>query len=179
MPSVRYQIRPEQTGDRPSILSITQDAFGQPDEARLAKALIKKHGDNAISLVAHTDQDEIVGHVLLTPAWISGEDGARLMDGMALAPVSVDLGYQRSGVGAILCQMAMNVASERGVPFVILLGHPDYYPRFGFEPAHLHGIMCPYPDAPREAFMINRLDEQRMAGITGTGQFDPLFESVS
>lgn len=179
MPGHRFEIRPEISADHEGVRNVTRAAFGQDTEATLVDALRSRHGNAAISWVATAETDQLVGHVLMTPAWIENADNERVIDGMALAPVSVHPDCQKRGIGAALCKQAIQEARRREVPFIILLGHPDYYPRFGFEPGHHHGIHCPYPDAPKEAFMINILNDQILDEVTGTGRFDPLFEQVS
>lgn len=170
-------IRAETSADQDAVRAITRAAFDREDEARLVDALRAKHRDRVISLVAECE-GTITGHVLLTPARIENESGEVQMSGMALAPVSVRPDLQRTGTGSALCRSALSGAQARNAPFVILIGHPGYYPRFGFVPAAALGIACPYEGVPDEAFMIARLDRAAMNGITGTTRFDPLFDGV-
>lgn len=171
-------IRPETPHDHAAVRALTHAAFGRDDEARLVDLLRVKHGDAAISLVAEIPGNGLAGHIMLSPAPIVDEAGGVVSDGLALAPVSVDPRGQRSGVGSALCRSALSCAQARGAPFVVLIGHPAYYPRFGFTPAGPLGIACPYEGVPGEAFMIARLDRAAMAGVTGTVRFDPVFEGL-
>lgn len=107
-------------------------AFGQNDEAALIDAL-RKDGDVALELVAE-DRRKIVGHVLLSRF--------REPEGwLALAPVSVDPKRQKKGIGSALCQIALDYANAP----VVVLGDPDFYGRFGFDPARAGNLTSPYP----------------------------------
>lgn len=171
-------IRAETPADHDAVREITRAAFGREPEAKLVDLARAKLGDTAISLVAEQAGNGLGGHILLSPATIERTDGREPAQGMALGPVSVDPAVQRTGIGSALCRSALSCAQARGAPFVIVLGHPAYYPRFGFVPAAPLGIACPYEGIPDGAFMIARLDRAKMNGITGTARFDPLFEAV-
>lgn len=103
-----------------------------------------------LALVAESE-GETLGHVMLTYADL---DGRRVL---SLAPLAVKPGRQRDGVGIALTREALAKADEQSEPLVIVLGHPTYYPRFGFEPARAHGIEPPNPQIPDEVFMVVRL----------------------
>ncbi|MCC5980779.1 MAG: N-acetyltransferase [Oceanicaulis sp.] len=171
-------IRAETPADHDAVREITRAAFGREPEAKLVDLARAKLGDRAISLVAEQAGNGLTGHILLTPAKIESKAGTQEAAGMALGPVSVAPSVQRSGIGSALCRSALSCAQARGAPFVIVLGHPAYYPRFGFVPAAPLGIACPYEGVPEAAFMIARLDRAAMGGIAGTARFDPLFETV-
>ena len=157
-------IRPERPGDEAAIRRVHREAFGQPDEAALVDALRRSCPD-LLSLVA-VEGREIVGHILFSPATI-GE-----VEGFGLAPMAVLPGRQRQGIGSRLVRTGLEALRERGVPFVIVLGHPGYYPRFGFEPASARGISAQW-DVPDEAFMIWVFDEARMRGVRGVARYRP------
>lgn len=145
------QIRPERPEDFDAIHEIVQAAFGQPDEALLVRRLRSSDAYvPELALVAEID-GELVGHVMLTYAYL---DGRRVL---SLAPLAVQVGRQRDGIGTALTREALAKADERGEPMCIVLGHPSYYPRFGFEPARAYGIEPPDPAFPDEAFMVVRL----------------------
>lgn len=171
-------IRPEAEHDHATVHALTHAAFQRDDEARLVDLLREKHGDDAISLVAEIPGNGLAGHIMLSPAAIIGAGGGIIKDGLALAPVSVNPGGQRSGVGSALCRSALSCAQARGAPFVVVIGHPAYYPRFGFVPAGPLGIKCPYEGVPEDAFMIARFDRAAMEGVTGLVRFDPVFENL-
>lgn len=171
-------IRPETVQDHEGVHALTLAAFQRDDEARLVDLLRDKHGDAAISLVADIPGGGLAGHIMLSPAAILDSGGAEVIEGLVLAPISVNPAGQRGGVGSALCRSALSCAQARGAPFVVLIGHPAYYPRFGFVPAGPLGIQCPFGGVPQEAFMITRLDRAAMEGVTGTVRFDPVFEGL-
>lgn len=145
------RIRREQSDDFDAIHEIVEAAFGQPDEAELVRRL--RASDvyvPELALVAEID-GQILGHIMLTYADL---DGRRVL---SLAPLAVKPGRQRDGIGISLTKEALARADERGEPLVIVLGHAEYYPRFGFEPARRHGIEPPDPQIPDEVFMVVRL----------------------
>jgi putative acetyltransferase len=123
-----------------------------------------------LSLVAVND-GAVVGHIFFTPAVIETKE--RSVAGMGLAPLAVLPEFQRQGIGSKLIQAGMEHMRQAHYPFVIVLGHPTYYPRFGFERASQHGIACEYPNVPDEAFMILILDEAALEGLTGIARYRP------
>ena len=96
---------------------------------------------------------------------------------MGLAPMAVLPGHQRKGIGSELVRAGLAELRERDCPFVIVLGHPEYYPRFGFEPASGHGVKCEW-EVPDEAFMILVLDEARLPEAGGTARYRPEFSDA-
>lgn len=147
-------------------------AFDSPAEARLVDAL-RGQTFPYLSLVAD-DKGRIVGHIMFTPVLLPGHPRARLL---GLAPMAVVPEYQRSGVGTALIEEGLLQARDLGAGAVVVLGHPSYYPRFGFEPASAHGITCEY-DAPDEAFMILELAPGHLEGLAGTVQYHGAFAGV-
>ncbi|KPB05959.1 GNAT family N-acetyltransferase [Bacillus sp. CHD6a] len=117
-----------------------------------------------LSLVAVDENKEIVGHILLTRIKIvdQNEENASL----ALAPVSVATAYQRKGVGSTLIREAIQKASELGYTSIIVLGHKDYYPKFGFKRADLWDISAPFPVAS-DSFMALELEEGALQHVKG------------
>jgi len=156
------EIREEQARDKAGVRRVNTEAFGQPDEAELVDAL-REQCSGRLSLVA-LDGDDVVGHILFTPATLEH------VEGMGLAPMAVLPSRQRDGTGSKLVCRGLDQLRERGCPFVIVLGHPEYYPRFGFERASLRGIRCKW-EAPDEAFMILVIDEAVMAGLSGLAHY--------
>ena len=117
-----------------------------------------------LSLVAELN-GEIVGHIMLTKLLI--ENGHKIHDSLALAPVSVLSKYQNNGIGSKLIRESLNIAKEIGFKSVIVLGHDKYYPRFGFKPANTWGIKAPF-EVPAEALMALELEAGALDGVTGT-----------
>ncbi|MBU0673387.1 MAG: N-acetyltransferase [Proteobacteria bacterium] len=157
-------IRREENRDRQSVRLIYKAAFGQPTEADLVDTLRKSCPDR-LALVAEEGK-EVVGHILFTPASITTDDGNKI-SGMGLAPVAVPPDLQGEGIGSRLVNEGLAILKSRQYPFVIVLGYPLYYPRFGFVPAERYNIRCQWPDVPSEAFMVRILDKEVMSGISG------------
>ncbi len=137
-------VRPQQPGDEEGIARVTEAAFGRPDEARLVAALVP-----VISLVAE-DEGQLVGHVLVSEVSLDGRPV------LQLGPLSVHPDRQREGIGSVLTEAALERAELLGEPLVLLVGHPWYYPRFGFEPARPLGIEPPI-DVGDSFWMVKRL----------------------
>ncbi|MGG7211226.1 GNAT family N-acetyltransferase [Clostridium baratii] len=112
-----------------------------------------------LSLVAE-DNGKIVGHILLTKIKIGNSES------LALAPLAVLPNYQKSGIGSKLIIESHKRAKELGYRSVIVLGHPDYYPRFGYEPASRWGIKAPF-EVPDESFMAIELIENGLKDVSG------------
>mgnify|MGYP000875696490 CR=1 FL=1 len=160
-------VRTEQTGDVPSIRRVIEEAFGRTQEADVVEKLRATCAE-LLSLVAFID-DTLVGHVLFTPAVIETRDGT--IEGMGMAPVSVLPDHQRRGVGYELIRTGLARLKAKGCPFVIVLGHPEYYPRYGFERASVHSIRSQWSDVPDEAFMILVMDKAALAGVSGVARY--------
>lgn len=167
-------VRAEQPEDVPSIRRVIQEAFGRSQEADVVDRLRAQCPDH-VSLVACAGED-VIGHILFTPAVIETEAGS--IEGMGLAPVSVHPSHQRQGVGYELIRTGLARLKARGCPFVIVLGHPDYYPRYGFERASLRQIRCQWDDVPDEAFMILVMDSAALAGVSGVARYRPEWDEA-
>jgi len=118
-------------------------------------------------LIAEIDGD-LIGHILFTPAQIEVDKQATA--GMGLAPMAIHPQYQKNGIGSALVEAGLHLLREQRCPFVIVLGHPDYYPRFGFGVASRHGIQCQW-EVPDEAFMVRILDPRAMESVTGVARY--------
>lgn len=160
-------IRSEKPEDVPSVHTVNEQAFEQPSEADLVDKL-RQSCPEALSFVAD-DEGNVVGHILFTPAVIESSD--KSIQGMGLAPMAVSPERQREGIGSRLVKHGLEVLRDRSCPFVIVLGHPNYYPRFRFEPASKYDIACQWEGVPDEAFMILVLDQTVMKGITGVARY--------
>jgi putative acetyltransferase len=155
-------IRPETPVDYPAIHAINQAAFAQPDEADLVDRL-RAEGAVLLSLVAELD-GAIAGHILFTRMHVADSPA------VALAPVAVDPARQRQGIGAALIGRGLDLLRDAGERIVIVVGHPDYYPRFGFT--RINGIEHPFPP---EVFMALELTPGALAGVTGPVRYPPAF----
>ncbi|UCG53754.1 MAG: N-acetyltransferase [Candidatus Latescibacterota bacterium] len=165
-------IRREKLGDKAAVREVNERAFGQPVEADIVDQLRDSCSD-LVSLVA-TRGDSIVGHILFSPVTVERTGG--VVEGMGLAPMAVLPEYQRQGVGSALVEFGLKALRERSCPFVIVLGHPEYYPRFGFERASGYDIRCQWSGVPDEAFMIRILDRSAMAGVSGVAKYRDEFD---
>ena len=159
-------IRQEQQGDIAAIREVNDRAFGQGQEGEIVDEL-RAGCKELVSLVA-VEGEKIIGHILFSPAVI--ETDAEEVNGMGLAPMAVLPEYQRKGVGAMLVQTGIEKIKRMGYPFIIVLGHPEYYRRFGFEQASIYGIKSQW-DVPDEAFMMMILDTAAMSGVSGRGKY--------
>ena len=188
-------IRLETPGDEPGVRHVHEAAFTGPEEADIVDRIRREAPAGWQSLVALEADGGIVGHVLLSPCPVEDEEGERVGEVLALGPVAVLPEVQRRGVGSALMATAMSLAVARAVPAVVLLGHPSYYPRFGFEPARDVGPAAagrglagrrvdgapaarldgrpardgPLPGCVRAAGLIRRAHERRRGGRLARG----------
>jgi len=159
-------IRAATEDDRAAIRAVHESAFETTLEADIAQAL-HDAGDERISLVAVDDAD-VVGHVVLSAGLVEGTTV------LCLGPIGVRAEQQRGGVGAALMQAAIAAASATQAGLVVLLGHPSYYPRFGFEPADPLGLTNQWtPEAPWMALRLPRYDP----GVRGFVRFPAAFDA--
>ena len=165
-------IRPEKTSDHKAIYRIHQLAFGQEDESQLINRL-RKTIDFVpeLSLVAEKNS-AIIGHILFSKIKIVGTD--KKYSSLALAPMSVHPDYQKQGIGSQLIRMGLKKAKAMGFDSVIVLGHKDYYPQFGFEKASKWDINCPF-EVPDEAFMGLELVKGALDEKEGVVQYSKAF----
>jgi putative acetyltransferase len=159
-------IRLELPQDRTQVRRINELAFGQPAEADLVDRLRQACADS-LSLVA--EDDVVVGHILFTPVVI--ESAGQRIVGMGLAPMAVRPDCQRKGIGTRLVTRGLDLLRDRRCPFVVVVGHPEYYPRFRFEPASRHGLVSQWDGIPDAAFLALILDARAMAGISGIARY--------
>jgi putative acetyltransferase len=167
-------IRRERPEDVSEIRHVNELAFGQPAEADLVEKLRQACADS-LSLVA--DDGGIVGHILFTP--VVAEGTARHVVGMGLAPMAVLPDRQRQGIGSQLVRRGLDILRGRGCPFVVVVGHPEYYPRFGFELASKHSLVSQWEGVPDAAFMVLVLDPGAMAGASGVAKYRDEFNEVT
>jgi putative acetyltransferase len=167
-------VRPERPEDAARVRRVNELAFGQAAEADLVEKLRQACTDS-LSLVA--EDDAIVGHILFTSVVV--ESAGRRVLGMGLAPMAVLPDRQRQGIGSQLVRRGLEILRERGCPFVVVVGHPEYYPRFGFEPASLHGLASQWEGVPDAAFMVLVLDVHAMAEVSGVAKYREEFNEVA
>lgn len=157
-------IREEQPGDLASIDRVNERAFDQPQEAALINAL-RAGGGVTLSLVA-LENSTIIAHILFSPVTIRSETDT--FEAVGLGPMAVDPDRQRRGIGSQLVHAALDRLRAAGHALVVVLGHPEYYPRFGFRRASEFGIRWEH-DAPDAAFMVLELIPGGLSGSPTTG----------
>jgi putative acetyltransferase len=172
---VTVDIRPEASDDYQAIRIVNDLAFGQGNEASLIEEL-RKNPDfiSQLSLVAEI-RGEIAGHILFFPVRI--DHGPESHMSLALAPMAVRPDSQRRGIGGRLITAGLERARALGYNSVLVLGHPAYYPRFGFVPASKWGIKTLY-EVPDEAFMAVELVTDGLKGVRGTVAYPKEFDDA-
>ena len=168
-------VRTERPIDHDAVYEVVKTAFGQPDEAHLVEELRKSKGFiPELSLVAVLEKD-VIGHVLFFPIFV--ETPNKKIPVLSLAPVSVKPGHQKKGVGSKLVREGLKMCRELGHKTVVVIGHPEYYPRFGFVPARPKGLKAPF-DVPDAAFMVIELRKNTLKGVLGVVRYPPEFNGV-
>ncbi|MEZ0292636.1 MAG: GNAT family N-acetyltransferase [Solirubrobacteraceae bacterium] len=168
-------IRPELADDAPAIRALQLAAFAPSRlEADIVDGL-RADGDLVRSLVAVQD-GELAGHVAISRAQVAPPDGAPV-EVLALGPIGVLPERQGRGLGSALMRATLAAAAATPWPLIALLGHAEYYPRFGFEPAGALGLDCPYPAAP-EHWMAYRLPAYD-AALRGAFRYAPAFDRAT
>lgn len=172
-------IRPERQGDLPVILDLVEKAFENVEESdHQEQYLVERlHGSGTfipeLSLVAVNGEGIIVGYILLTKVKIVSADSTTVS--LAVAPLAVHPAYQNNKIGGMLIEEAHKAARAMGYGSAVLLGHKDYYPRFGYRKAIDHGIRFPF-DAPQECCMVIELLPDSLSRVTGTVHYSECFQ---
>ena len=135
-------VRFERPLDAAAVREVNEQAFGSPLEARIVESL-------------RSVNDQVIGHILFTPVSLDPPVGFRVA---GLGPMSVRPEDQRAGVGSQLIRAGLEACHQHGYSAVVVVGHPAYYPRFGFEPAHTRGLTLRDFDVPQDVFMVVELD---------------------
>lgn len=171
-------IRLEASGDEPGIRRVHEAAFPGPEEAAIVDEIRARAPAGWQSIVALDRAGEIVGHVLLSPCPVEDEAGGQVGQVLALGPIAVLPAVQFRGVGTALITAAFSLAMARGVPAIVLLGQPAYYPRFGFVSARSCGLEPPAAAWPDAAWMARRLPAWT-DGLKGTVRYPEAFEPLA
>ena len=154
--------------EQSAIRAVNEAAFGRADEADLVDSL-RREGVVLLSLVAEAER-QIVGHLLFSRMSIETASGQ--IAAAALAPIAVLPDYQRQGIGEKLIRYGLDLLRGRGEPIVIVLGHPDYYARFGFSSGMARSLESPFPP---EAFMAMELRSGALDGVRGKVKYAAAF----
>jgi putative acetyltransferase len=166
-------VRREKPEDVAEIRRVNEQAFGQAAEADLVDAL-RAGGQATLSLVAVED-GRVVGHIFFSPVAI--ESAGKTFPALGLAPMAVLPEWQRRGIGSLLVETGLAECRKAGCECVVVLGHPEYYPRFGFRPASRYGIQSEY-DVPDEVFMLIELRADALQGRAGLAKYQPEFRGT-
>jgi putative acetyltransferase len=167
-------IRLERPEDFAAVRVVNEEAFEQSAEANIVDQ-VRRACPDSLSLVAE-DGNDVVGHILFSPVVV--ETSGRRVTGMGLAPMAVVPDRQRQGIGTRLVERGLVILRERDCPYVVVLGHPGYYPRFGFRRASNHGLSSQWEGVPDEAFMVLILDGDAMAGTSGVARYRDEFNDA-
>ena len=171
-------IRQENIGDGLKISDLVERAFADVQESSHRESLLVEclHRSSTfvpqLSLVAETEEHEIVGYVLLTEVKTVSGKGEAIS--LAVAPLAVLPGFQRQGIGGMLLQEAHERAAALGYETAVLLGHSDYYPRFGYRKAVDFEITFPF-DVPDELCMVIELQTDALKGVSGMVRYPDVF----
>jgi putative acetyltransferase len=165
------RIRAEAAADHAQVHELNVAAFGGDAEARLV-GLLRARASPLVSLVAD-EGGALAGHILFSPVSLPGIEGLA----MGLAPMAVAPMRQRSGIGSALVMAGLAHCEELGALAVVVLGHPEFYPKFGFSPASRFGLRCEY-DVPAEVFMAIELRADALRGASGTVKYHAAFSQL-
>ncbi|HYL98561.1 MAG TPA: N-acetyltransferase [Blastocatellia bacterium] len=193
---IDFIIRSEELRDHQAIFDVNKSAFGSEGESKLVEQL-RSDDDLVISLVAEVD-GRVIGHIAMSKMSFSCEQGD--VPALALAPVSVLPDFQKRGIGSALIKKAIEMASETGANairwnvvdnqtsasagsaetelskrcnIVFVLGHKEYYPRFGFSADMAKDILHPFP---KDSFMALELNRGRLGGVRGKVKYPKAFD---
>jgi len=165
-------IRPQRPPDLSAIAAINSAAFAEHGGTAAFDQFREQRAD-ILSFVALHNQ-KLVGHVLFSPVIMETPNGP--VEGMGLGQLAVAPAYQNQGIGGQLSRTGIQELRKRGCPFIIVIGHATYYPRFGFEMGNTHEVACQWEGVPDETFMILFLeqDPKKRQQLTGVAGFDGL-----
>ena len=163
-------IRREIDSDASAVRSVHLAAFPGDGEAGLVDAL-RENGHLPVSIVAEENAG-IVGHVAFSPVTVNGLDVAAV----GLAPVALLPEFQKQGIGSELIRAGLAACREAGFRIVVVLGEPDFYRRFGFQPAHLVSLGNEYQ--VRDEFMVLELEPGSLNGLSGLVRYSDEFSSL-
>lgn len=165
-------IRAEDNFDRDAVRAVNVAAFEGTSEADLVDAL-RQQVERLVSLVAVED-GVVIGHIMFSPVSLSGNSDLKLM---GLGPMAVVPAHQRQGVGTALVRAGLDQCKRSDVSAVVVVGHPEYYPHFGFLPASRFGISSEF-DVPDDVFMALELHPKALQCSSGQVKYHPLFSNA-
>jgi len=166
------RIRTEEEKDWLAVYAVNAAAFETEAEARLVDAL-RQQARPIVSLVAENDE-AVVGHIMFSPVSLTGHADMKIM---GLGPMAVVPDRQRKGVGSALVRQGLVCCKDLGARAIVVVGHPEYYPRFGFAPASRYALRCEY-DVPENVFMVAELEAGALNGAYGVVRYHDAFAGV-
>ncbi|UCC41843.1 MAG: N-acetyltransferase [Candidatus Aminicenantes bacterium] len=169
-------IRPEKKKDYKAIQEINELAFGGRAEVVLIEALRKSDSFIPELCLVAVQKGEVIGHILFSPIVIKSKE--RVVSALALAPMAVHPKFQNKGVGSKLVYQGLEDCQRLGHKIIVVIGHPEYYPRFGFLPARAKGLDVAFP-VPDEAFMVLELVPGSLDVTQGEIIYPPAFQEAS
>ena len=170
--AVPMLIRHEKERDHEDVRQVNRLAFGQEAEARLVDAL-RAGGHAPVTLVAQIGV-QVVGHIMFSDLNILAENGT--VPALALAPMAVLPDFQRQGIGSMLVRRGLEVCKEQGHRIVVVLGHPDFYPRFGFLAKLAESLESPFGSGP--SHLAVELMPGALDGVAGRLAYSPPFSQL-
>ena len=168
------QIRAEKQTDQQAVFDLNLAAFEGQGEARLID-LLRNRSKLSLSLVAEVG-DQIVGHIAFSPVTVE-HSGQTIAHGIGLAPVAVKPEMQKQGVGSALILEGIRQCRERGVGFIVVLGDPGYYNRFGFDPASNYKLEDEFGGG--NAFQVYVFKDTAIPFIGGLVKYAPEFNELN
>lgn len=171
-----FEVRPERIDDHAAVFDVVARAFPSDAEARLVDR-VRDAGAATISLVAERE-GRVIGHLLLSPVRVEPDGAGTRFEALGLAPLSVDPGVQRSGIGHALMYAGLAACREAGHAIVFVLGHADYYPRFGFEPAAPKRLHYSGGRSFDRSFFVRELVPGALAGRGGIVHYHATFDAL-
>jgi putative acetyltransferase len=170
------EVRTESKSDYPQVYQVNKQAFGGREaEPKLVETIRQSPGFiPELSLVA-VEEGQVVGHILFS--LIEVETSSGRMEAISLAPMAVLPRHQNQRIGSLLVREGLERVRQLGYPFVIVLGHPDFYPRFGFSASLTKKLECPWGDCG-EAWMAYETVPGSLQGVEGKVIYPPAFGEV-
>ena len=165
-------IRMEKTDDHSAIREVNLKAFPSDVEATLVERI--RNSMDVISMVAIVE-GKVVGHILFSPLTI--ENDKESFPALILAPIAVLPEYQNQGIGSKLVEKGVVECRNQGHSIIILVGHPEFYPRFGFKPAEQNGIQHPF-EVPEDVFMVYELVPDALCRVNGVLKYSKAFDDL-
>jgi predicted N-acetyltransferase YhbS len=171
---LEIELRSENSSDFTEVYRVNQIAFGgRDDEAQLVERIRESEGYVPELSIVAVLEERIVGHLLISKAEVVHDD--TIHEVLALAPIAVLPEYQKSGVGTRLMTEGIVRSRSLGASLICLIGHPSYYPKFGFTPARPHGLDLKQFEVPDDVFMVRELQADALRSIQGELRYPAAF----